>query len=243
MTIELDPSRFDAVVFDMDGVITDTAGVHRAAWKRMFDRFLTGRSLPPFSTTDYLRYVDGRPRPDGVARFLQSRDVTLPMGTPDDPPEVETVWGLANRKNLDFLRTISETPASAFPSSVALVRELQTRGLGTAVISASRNAARILESAGIGRLFPVCVDGIELERLGLPGKPAPDIFIEAARRLGSTPARAIVVEDAIAGVEAGRKGHFALVIGVDRGENADELRSHGADVVVGDLADVTVLAS
>jgi alpha,alpha-trehalase len=240
---ELDSSRFDAVVFDMDGVVTDTAGVHRAAWKRMFDGFLAGRSLPPFSTTDYLRYVDGRPRADGVARFLQSRDVTLPMGTPDDPPEVETVWGLANRKNLDFLRTISESPASTFPSSVALVRELQTRGLGTAVISASRNAARILESAGIGQLFPVRVDGIELERLGLPGKPAPDIFIEAARRLGSTPARAIVVEDAIAGVEAGRKGHFALVIGVDRGQNADELRSHGADVVVGDLADVTVRAS
>jgi alpha,alpha-trehalase len=239
--VELDTSRYDAVVFDMDGVVTDTARIHRAAWKRMFDGFLASRSLPPFENRDYLRYVDGRPRADGVARFLESRGVSLPMGAPDDSPDLETVWGVANRKNVDFLRTIADTPAAVFASTVVLVRTLQEAGVGTAVISASRNAARILESAGIPQLFPVRVDGMELERLGLPGKPAPDMFIEAARRLGSSPARAVVVEDAIAGVEAGRNGRFALVIGVDRGENADALRSHGADVVVSDLGDVTVL--
>jgi alpha,alpha-trehalase len=240
--VELDTGRYDAVVFDMDGVVTDTADVHRAAWKRMFDGFLASRSLPPFERSDYLRYVDGRPRAEGVACFLESRGVTLPTGAPDDPPETETAWGLANRKNVDFLRTIADTPAAVFASTVAFVRELQAAGLGTAVISASRNAARILESAGIPQLFAVRVDGMELERLGLPGKPAPDMFVEAARRLGSTRARAVVVEDAIAGVEAGRKGHFALVIGVDRGDNGDALRSHGADVVVSDLGDVTLRA-
>jgi alpha,alpha-trehalase len=239
--VELDTRRYDAVVFDMDGVVTDTARVHRVAWKRMFDGFLATRSLPPFENSDYLRYVDGRPRADGVARFLDSRGVSLPTGTPDDPPEFETVWGLANRKNVDFLQTIAHTPAAVFASTVELVRKLQAARVGTAVISASRNAARILESAGIPQLFAVRVDGAELERLGLPGKPAPDMFIEAARRLGSTPACAVVVEDAIAGVEAGRNGGFALVIGVDRGENADALRSHGADVVVSDLGEVTVL--
>jgi alpha,alpha-trehalase len=235
---ELDPNDFDAFVFDMDGVVTDTANVHREAWKRMFDAFLATRSLDPFTSRDYLLYVDGRPRQDGVAELLRSRGVTVPAGAPADPPEAETVWGLANRKNADFLQTIADTPASAFSSSVELIRELQSRGIGTAVISASRNAARILESAGLGDLFPVRVDGIELERLGLPGKPAPDMFIEAARRLGCTPEHASVVEDAVAGVEAATKGDFALVIGVDRGGNADALRAHGADIVVRDLGEI-----
>jgi alpha,alpha-trehalase len=242
MSVELSTTRFDAVVFDMDGVITDTAGAHEAAWKRTFDEFLRARPQPflPFVHDDYLAHVDGRPRDDGVADFLTSRAIALPYGTPDDPPDADTVWGLANRKNHDFLRVIAAVGAQPFPESVDLVRALQAHGFGTAVISASRNAAQILAAAGIGDLFPVRVDGVELERLALAGKPAPDVFIEAARRLDSVPARAVVVEDAIAGVEAGRAGGFGLVIGIDRTGDGDALRTHGADVVVRDLGAVEV---
>jgi beta-phosphoglucomutase family hydrolase len=242
----LDVARFDAVVFDMDGVITDTASVHAAAWKQMFDAVLQeqarsdGGAFEPFGPEDYLRYVDGRPRDDGVEAFLRSRNISLPRGSADDGPDVESVWGLANRKNADFLRRVDEGGARTFPTSVALVRELQARGVGTAIISASRNCKRILDAAGIGDLFPVRVDGLELERLGLPGKPDPAMFFEAARRLDAAPERSAVVEDAIAGVEAGRRGSFALVIGVDRGGNAAALRDHGADVVVDDLAAISV---
>jgi alpha,alpha-trehalase len=245
-SLRLAARDYDAVVFDMDGVITDTATVHAAAWKRMFDDFLAHRAAEagtpfvPFSDDDYLRYVDGRPRDDGVKAFLESRGIHLDRGTPADPPERETVWGLANRKNHEFLRTVDTEGVRAFPSSVELVRDLQAHGIPTAVISASRNAARILDAAGVGDLFPVRVDGIELEHLGLPGKPAPDMFIEAARRLGATPQRSVVVEDAIAGVEAGRAGRFGLVVGVDRKGDGDDLRAHGADIVVGDLGEVAV---
>lgn len=226
----------------MDGVITDTARVHAAAWKRMFDDFLASRAGPgftPFSGDDYLRYVDGRPRDAGVAGFLAARGIDLPPGAPGDAPERETVWGLANRKNADFLRVLGEHGVDAFPSSVSLVRELQRKRFGTAVISASRNAQRILEAAGIGELFPVRVDGVELERLGLPGKPDPAVFVEAARRLDARPAEAVVVEDAVAGVEAGAAGGFGLVIGVDRVGHADELLAHGAHVVVRDLGEIS----
>jgi beta-phosphoglucomutase family hydrolase len=245
-SLRLAARDYDAVVFDMDGVITDTATVHAAAWKRMFDDFLanrgrqTGTQFVPFSDEDYLRYVDGRPRDDGVEAFLESRGMHLDRGTPDDPPQRETVWGLANRKNREFLRTVDTEGVRAFPSSVELVRDLQAHGIPTAVISASRNAGRILEVAGVGDLFPVRVDGIELEHLGLRGKPAPDMFIEAARRLGATPQRSVVIEDAIAGVEAGRAGRFGLVVGVDRKGDGDALRAHGADIVVGDLDEVAV---
>jgi alpha,alpha-trehalase len=238
--------RYDAVVFDMDGVITDTATVHEAAWKRMFDGFLAAWSerhaVPqaPFTEHDYLKYVDGKHRDDGVESFLLSRDIELPRGTPQDAPDRETVWGLANRKNADFQHALRASGVAAFPTSVAFVRRLQERGIGTAIVSASRNCAQVLESAGIGDLFTVRVDGIVAEDLSLPGKPEPAIFLEAARRLGAAPDRAVVVEDAIAGVQAGRAGGFALVIGVDRTGQAEELRANGADVVVRDLGEICV---
>ncbi len=244
--VEIVAGRFDAVVFDMDGVITDTARVHAAAWTRMFDDFLghrralRGEPLGPFTPADYLRYVDGKPRDDGVESFLASRGIELPRGDPHDPPERDSMWGLANRKNRDFLKTLRERGVHVFASSVALVRELQAHSIGTAIISASRNCQRVLDAGGIGDLFSVHVDGIELEGLGLPGKPEPAIFLEAAGRLGAPPERAVVVEDAIAGVKAGRAGRFGLVIGVDRTHNGATLRQHGADVVVTDLAQVVV---
>ncbi len=247
--VDVSADRFDAVVFDMDGVITDTATVHERSWKAVFDAYLrrrageAGTSFAPFEHADYLRYVDGRPRDDGVDGFLRSRGIVLPRGDPRDTFAAETVWGVANDKNHDFLRRVHDDGVRAFPESVALVHALQRCGIGTAVISASRNAAAILDAAGVGDLFPVRVDGIELERLGLHGKPAPDVFLEAAKRLAAPPSRAVVVEDAVAGVEAGRRGGFALVVGVDRdGTNGDALRSHGAGVVVRDLASVRVSA-
>jgi alpha,alpha-trehalase len=227
----------DAVIFDMDGVITDTARVHAASWKRIFDDYLREDT---FTDDDYLRYVDGKPRDDGVEAFLASRGITLPRGSRDDPPDRETIWGLANRKNEQFNKVLDEQGVERFSSSVALVRALQQHGIGTAIISASRNAKKVLDTAGIGELFPVRVDGIELERLHLRGKPAPDVFLEAARRLDAHPARSVVVEDSIAGVDAGKAGGFGLVIGVDRVGHADALRAHGADVVVHDLAEATV---
>ena len=238
--------RYDAVVFDMDGVITDTATVHAAAWKRMFDRFLGAWSSErsttqaPFDESDYLKYVDGKQRDDGVASFLASRGIELPRGLATDPPDRDSIWGLANRKNRDFHRALAQQGVRAFPSSVAFVQRLQRAGIGTAIISASRNCQHVLEAAGIGDLFEVRVDGVESERLSLPGKPSPAVFIEAARRLGARPERTVVVEDAIAGVEAGRAGGFALVIGVDRTGQGHELKAQGADVVVHDLSELQV---
>lgn len=238
--------RFDAVLFDMDGVVTDTAEVHRAAWAEMFDAYLaqvarrTGTVQAPFSRQDYLSYVDGKQRDDGVRDFLAARGVHPPDGSRADPPDRETVWGLANRKNAELQRVMVRDGVRTFPTTVALVHELARHGVGAAVISASRNCRKMLEYAGIGDLFAVRVDGVEAERLGLPGKPSPAMFLEAARRLGATPRRCVVVEDAVAGVEAGHAGQVGLVIGVDRSGNAAELRAHGADVVVTDLAQVQV---
>jgi alpha,alpha-trehalase len=240
--------RYDAVVFDMDGVITDTATVHAAAWKRTFDAFLATWSADhaedqpqaPFDESDYLKYVDGKHRDDGVESFLVSRGIHLRRGTVTDGPDRLTVWGVANRKNCDFQRTLSESGVKAFPTSVAFVRRLQSHGIGTAIVSASRNCRQVLEAAGIGDLFAVRVDGIVAETLSLPGKPDPAIFLEAARQLGAGADRAVVVEDAIAGVQAGRAGRFALVIGVDRTGQADALRANGADVVVRDLGMICV---
>lgn len=238
---------FDAVVFDMDGVVTDTATVHRNAWKDVFDDFLheearrTGRTQHPFSEDDYLRHVDGRHRDDGVAGFLSSRGISLPRGHPDDPPDRATVWGLANRKDLAFREAVARDGVRAFPSTVALVRDLQRHGVGTAVVSASRNASAVLGSAGVGDLFPVRVDGLESARLQLDGKPSPAVFLEAVRRLGASPLRSVVVEDALPGVQAGRAGGFGLVVGVDRSGHADGLLAAGADVVVSDLSQVRVL--
>jgi alpha,alpha-trehalase len=241
----IDRRAIDAVVFDMDGVVTRTAAVHAAAWKTLFDDFLERRAAggldwTPFDIDgDYRVYVDGKPRYDGVRSFLASRDITLPEGAPDDSPDMETVCGLGNRKNGHFIAQLERNGVQPFESTVRLVRCLQQLGIGTAIISASENATAVLRAAGIGTLFPVQVDGLVARRLGLPGKPDPAVFLEATRELDSVPERAIVVEDALAGVEAGRRGGFAHVIGVDRTGYPDALRESGADVVVPDLTDVT----
>jgi alpha,alpha-trehalase len=240
-------ARFEAVVFDMDGVVTETATVHAAAWKRLFDDYLrerADRGGEPFEEfdldEDYRTHVDGKPRYDGVRSFLASRGITLPEGDPADPPERESVCGLGNRKNALFLAHLREHGADPFASTVAVIRRLRAAGVGTAIVSASRNMDEVLEAAQVTDLFDVRIGGNDAEALGLRGKPAPDLFLEAARRLGVDPDRAAVVEDAIAGVEAGRAGGFALVIGVDRAGQADALRAAGADVVVADLAEVRV---
>lgn len=248
LTTVIDPALIDGVICDMDGVMTDTASLHAAAWKQLFDGYLqerasrTGEEPDPFDENDdYRRYVDGRVRQDGVATFLESRGITLTAGEPSDPPDRETVWGLANRKNEAFMAALAERGVQAFASSVALVTALRAAGVATAVVSASRNAAQVLAAAGIAGLFDERVDGVDAQRLALPGKPAPAMFLEAAARLGVGPGRAVVVEDALAGVEAGRRGGFGLVVGVDRRGDPDGLRTHGADVVVRDLAEMRVL--
>jgi beta-phosphoglucomutase family hydrolase len=242
----LDAARYDAAIFDMDGVVTQTADVHAAAWKRLFDDFLRrragGEAFEPFDTViDYRRYVDGKARYDGVRDFLASRGIHPPEGSPGDPSDRETVRGLGNRKDEFFLAELREHGAAAFTSTIDLVEDLKRRGLRVAVISASRNAQEILESAGVADRFETRVDGVVAAELGLPGKPHPAVFQEAARRLGADPARTIVIEDATAGVEAGRRGGFGLVIGVDRAGVADLLRERGADIVVSDLAQVEVV--
>lgn len=234
----------EAVVFDMDGVVTSTAGSHARSWAQTFNDFLktrqraSGDDLAPFTNADYLTYVDGKPRYDGVRSFLSSRGITLPEGDPEDPPSEETVCGLGNRKNEVFLQTLRRGGAEPYPSTVRLIKQLRERGIAAAVITSSRNGEEVLRSAGVRDLFTVKVDGIDSSRLGLAGKPEPDIFQEAARRLGVHPGRAAVVEDAVSGVEAGRRGGFALVIGVDRADHADELGAHGADIVVSDLEEL-----
>ncbi|HEX6918606.1 MAG TPA: beta-phosphoglucomutase family hydrolase [Actinomycetes bacterium] len=243
---KLSARDLDAVVFDMDGVVTDTARVHGAAWRRMFDDWLraradrTGEVFEPFTDDDYRRYVDGKRREDGITAFLSSRGIDLPLGDPDDPADRETVTGLGARKNAYFLEALHTDGTDAYPGTVALVRDLQAAGIATGVITASRNGDEVLAAAGVPDLFAVRVDGRVAAELGLPGKPDPAVFLEAARRLGAGPDRTAVVEDALAGVQAGRRGGFALVVGVDRTGHADELRAAGADVVVGDLAELTV---
>lgn len=246
MTAVLDPRRHDAVIFDMDGVVTDSASLHAAAWTALFDGFLSGRpdaageDHSPFTHADYLHHVDGKPRYDGVSDFLAARGISLPWGNPSDGPDAETVCGLGNRKDRLFLERLNRDGVRVFDSTVALVRALRAAGVGVAVFSASRNCAQVLAAGKIADLFPVRVDGIEAEKLALAGKPDPAMLLEAARRLGSSPARTVVVEDAEAGVAAGRGGGFGLVIGVDRGGDPDRLLSAGADTVVADLADTEV---
>jgi trehalose 6-phosphate phosphatase len=238
--------EIDAVVFDTDGVVTDTAAVHAQAWARMFDRFLrrradaTGESFAAFTDEDYRRYVDGKPRYDGVRSFLAARGIALPDGDPSDAPDDETVCGLGNRKDRDFLDHLRREGVEAFPTTIELLERLRRVGLRTAVISASRNLDEVLAAGGVEDLFEKRIGGAETERLGLPGKPDPAVFLEAARRLGVEPGRVAVVEDALAGVEAGRRGGFRLVIGVDRAGHPAELEAAGADVVVEDLGEVVV---
>lgn len=239
------PERFDVVLFDLDGVLTDTAKVHAACWKKMFDEFLRkraesrGEEYRPFSITeDYYLYVDGRLRSDGVRDFLRSRNVNLPEGDPDAPPESETVSGLGNRKN-DMVNALMESEGiDVYPDSMAWVRLLREQGYKTAVVSASSNCKTILNSAKILDLFDTIVDGTVAADLGLAGKPSPDTYLKAAEQLGAEPKRAVVVEDAIAGVKAGRSGGFGLVIGVARKGNYQELKENGADLVVTDLSEL-----
>jgi beta-phosphoglucomutase family hydrolase len=236
--------RYDAVLLDLDGVITDTASLHEACWKRMFDEYLrkraarTGERFRPFEQADYRLYADGKPRSDGVRDFLASRSIALPEGSPDDPPEAETVHGLGNRKNQLINAVIADEGVAAYPGSVALIRWLRERGFKLAVVTSSRNCAAVLKAAGLDGLFDVRVDGNTIEARRLAGKPAPDTFLAAAGLLGCAPARAVVIEDAIAGVEAGIAGGFALVVGVARKGNAEELRRKGAHRVVHDLIEL-----
>jgi HAD superfamily hydrolase (TIGR01509 family) len=239
--------NFDAAIFDMDGVITRTAIVHSHAWKQMFDEYLRFREqqfqepLREFTHAgDYLLYVDGRPRYRGVDAFLKSRGINLAFGAPEDPPGRETVCGLGNRKDEFFNRVLEEEGVGLYDSTVKLVKELADRGVKVGVATSSKNCVVVLEKARISHLFATRVDGVVSAELGLKGKPEPDIFTTASDNLGVEPHRAIVVEDAVPGVQAGAKGEFGLVIGVARENNAVELKNHGADFVVGDLSETSV---
>ncbi|UCG13825.1 MAG: beta-phosphoglucomutase family hydrolase [Deltaproteobacteria bacterium] len=233
--------KFDAVLFDLDGVLTATAKVHAASWKKMFDEFLQRRAAAnkepfhPFDiSTDYKEYVDGKLRYDGVRSFLESRDIQLPYGDPNEPPNYETICGLGNFKDQMVKEIIESEGVEVYEGSIALVRHLRAHGIKTAVVSASKNCKQVLQAAGIEDLFDVRVDGAVAERLSLPGKPAPDTFLKAAELLGIEYQRAVVVEDAISGVQAGRDGGFGLVVGVDRKGDAEALRDNGAHLVVAD---------
>jgi beta-phosphoglucomutase family hydrolase len=239
------PEQIRACLFDLDGVLTDTARVHAAAWKEMFDAYLQARaertheSYPPFdSVADYDAYVDGKLRADGVRSFLAARGIVLPEGHPDDRPDVETVNGLGNRKNQIVLRLLHAGGVTVYPGSLRYLRAVGAARLRRAVVSSSRNTRAVLVAAGIQGDFDACVDGLVAARESLHGKPAPDTYLAAARALGVAPGQAAVFEDALAGVEAGREGHFGYVVGVDRVGQAEALRRHGADIGVADLADL-----
>ncbi len=239
------PGAIRACLFDLDGVLTQTAKVHAAAWKEMFDAYLleranrTGERFVPFDpVADYDQYVDGKPRYDGVRSFLASRGIELPEGDPNDPPSAETVHGLGNRKNELVLALLKRDGVEAYEGSVRYVQAVRAAGLHTAVVSASANCKDVLEAARIENLFEVRIDGIVVEQRHLRGKPAPDTFLAAAKELGVQPAEAAVFEDALAGVEAGRAGRFGFVVGVDRTGQREALLEHGADIVVSDLAEL-----
>jgi len=239
------PEGIMALLFDLDGVITQTAKLHAAAWKEMFDAFVldrsqrTGEPFRPFELpADYLKHVDGKLRTDGVRAFLGSRGIVLPEGSDDDPPTAETVHGLGTRKNALVLELIRSRGVEVYEGSVRFVEAASAAGLRRAVVSASKNCREVLASAGIEDLFEVRIDGIVAEQHRLRGKPAPDTFLAAAEALGVEPAHCAVFEDAVAGVEAGRAGSFGWVVGVDRTDNAAALESHGADTVVADLGEL-----
>ena len=239
------PDGIRGCLFDLDGVLTQTAKVHAAAWKEMFDDYLrkrakqTGEPFVPFDPVgDYDEYVDGKPRADGTRSFLESRGIELPEGQDDDPPSEQTVHGLGNRKNEIVLRKIREDGVEAYPGSVRYVQAVKAAGLPRAVVSSSANARDVLIAAGIADLFDARIDGVVAGREHLRGKPAPDTFLAGARALGLKPTTATVFEDALAGVAAGRAGGFGFVVGVDRVGQAEALKQHGADVVVTDLAEL-----
>jgi beta-phosphoglucomutase family hydrolase len=231
------PDDTRACLFDLDGVLTQTAKVHQAAWKRTFDEFLRGRdpSAAEFSQSDYNLYVDGKPREDGVRDFLASRGITLPEGSDDDPADAATVRGVATRKNDLLLRELEEHGVQVYDGSMRYLRAVKDAGLATAVVTASANGAQVVSAGGFADLIDARIDGVVAKRDGLRGKPAPDSFLAGARALGVEPAQAVVFEDALSGVAAGRAGRFGFVVGVDRVGQAHELGEHGADVVVQDL--------
>jgi beta-phosphoglucomutase family hydrolase len=239
------PTTVTACLFDLDGVLTETASVHAAAWKQAFDGYLReraerdGEAFVEFDAhRDYNLYVDGKPRADGVRSFLASRGIVLAEGTAEDPPSAETVWGVGNRKNALVLELLARDGVKPFPGSVRFVEAVREAGLRRAVVSSSANCQAVLDAAGIADLFEGRIDGVVAKREGLPGKPAPDTYLAGAAAVGADPLQAAVFEDAISGVEAGRAGGFGYVVGVDRVDQAAALREHGATVVVKDLADL-----
>ncbi len=238
--------QFEAVIFDLDGVITKTANVHSRAWKKMFDDYLRyredklGETFKEFKSEDYLHYVDGKPRYDGVKSFLDSRNIELPFGTPDDLPELETVCGLGNRKNNAFNDVLKAEGVEAYPSTVAILEQLKKDGIRIGVASSSKNAEGVLTAAGLMHFIETRVDGVVSAEMGLNGKPAPDIFLTAAKNLGVDPNKSIVVEDATSGVAAGKNGNFGLVLGLAREDNIEALKANGADIVVEDLEEISL---
>lgn len=236
---------FDAVIFDLDGVITNTARVHAAAWKAMFDEFLsgygkaTGNRYGEFDyEKDYLAYVDGKPRYSGVESFLHSRNISLPFGLPSDEPEEKTVCGLGNRKNLKFNQVLEKDGVEVFESSVEMLEQLKNAGIKMAVASSSKNCKPVLEKAELLHYFMARVDGVISVERGLNGKPEPDIFLESAKELGVLPEKSIVIEDAVSGVQAGVKGKFGFVLGIARENNMNDLKKAGAHYVVADLTEI-----
>ena len=236
----MDWNEFDAVLYDLDGVLTPTALVHMRAWQEMFSGYLATHhpDQPPYTDEDYFQWVDGKPRYAGVRAFLESRGITVPEGDPLDDPDALTVCGLGNRKNERFESILASEGVEAYPGSRALVENLAERGLKQAVVSSSRNAPDVLAAARLIDYFDTIVDGVVAAERHLAGKPAPDTFLYAAEQVGVPPARCVVVEDALSGVQAGRAGRFGLVIGVDRGAGADQLMEHGATMVVADLEEL-----
>lgn len=242
--------HYDAVLLDLDGVITDTAGLHAACWKEMFDEYLEkrarerGEAFQPFDAeTDYRLHVDGKPRFDGVRDFLASRGIALPEGSPNDPPSAETVCGLGNRKNELVNKTIERNGVESYEGSVQLIHQLRDNGFKLGVVTSSQNCSTVLKAAKLDNFFDMQVDGNVARAEHLAGKPAPDTFLTAARLLGVEPARTVVIEDAISGVQAGARGHFGLVIGVARKGNAKELQRAGAGLVTNDLGELVDTSS
>lgn len=232
-----DLSDFDAVLFDLDGVLTPTADVHMHAWRTMFEQLFADWDIsPPYTERDYFEYLDGKKRYDGVASLLRSRDVEVPWGEASDPVTADTICGIGNRKNVVFERVLRAEGIAPYPGSLRLLDALAQTDTKVAVVSSSKNAVEVLEAAGIRGRFDVVMDGVIAERDQLASKPAPDVFLDAARMLGVDPARSAAVEDALSGVASAAAGRFKLVVGVDRGVGAQQLRDAGAHVVVDDLA-------
>ena len=237
-----DIASYRAVLFDLDGVLTPTAEVHRLAWKRTFDRAIAqhgGRAAEPFTIEDYLAYVDGKPRYDGVHSFLASRGIEVPAGSPSDAPSLETEAAIGNMKNDEFTAVLESEGVEAFRGSIALLDELKSASVAVAVVSSSANARAVLVASGLADRFAVVVDGVVARELDLPGKPAPDTFLEAARQLVAEPSESVVIEDAISGIEAGVAGGFGLVVGVDRESQREAMLAAGAHLVVRDLNELT----